>query len=93
MVSASIYSREGVSLEQHLVDRRGTAAERTSVLVVARRPTGSRPGTPSGSLALGGAGGNVSDDAGLRNVLLSGFEQLWVFIQLVPAPVDQRQTR
>lgn len=49
---------------------------------------------PAGSLALGSSRRrDVSDDAGLGDVLLSGFVQMRVCLQIVPAPVDQPQTR
>lgn len=52
---------------------------------------------PAGSLALGSGRSSgrrdVSDDAGFGDVLVSGFVQPWVCLQVVPAPVDQTQTR
>lgn len=48
---------------------------------------------PAGSLGLGGVRRDVSDDAGLGDGLVSGFVQQRVCLQVVPAPVDQTQTR
>lgn len=50
-----------------------------------------------GSLAFGSRSRrkrrrDVSDDAGLRDVLLSGLVQQRSCLQIVPAPVDQPQT-
>lgn len=83
------------------MDSRGTAAHHASAgvalgdLSTGKRLRGQSEVKPEcGSLALGGSGRrDVGHDAGLRNVLVPGFAQMWVRLQVEPAPVDQSQTR